>query len=203
MRRFAYVILLNSLVVAFFSGCSSDKTGPETPPAIIGTLDLDRVANEIGMNAKYQEYVLAYRDRLKSKLEEALLPIQKDVDKIQRELRDELDAIPLGERAKSDWKAPASAEQLYRRLIEKQQQMQAEGQASDAKLQEYDRKMKQDFQTAIQPALAMICESKGVRVLIPRGASLFCHPEVDLTNALIAHLKANPIQPPAPPPSQP
>jgi Skp family chaperone for outer membrane proteins len=190
---------LSFLVVAFTSGCN-DKTAQEAPPAATGTLDLDRVADEIGLNAKYQEYVLAYRDRLKTKLEEALLPLQKDVDKLQRELRDELDAIPLAERAKSDWVAPASIEQLYRRLVEKQQQMQAEGQASDAKLQDYDRKMKQDFQAAIQPALAIICESKGVRLLIPRGAGIFCHPDADLTNALIAQLKANPIPPLVAPP---
>ena len=194
MTRFGYSVLLSFLVVALTSGCN-EKAGEAT-----GTLDLDRVADEIGLNAKYQEYVLAYRDRLKTKLEEALLPIQKDVENLQRELREELDAIPLAERAKSDWVAPASIDQLYRRLVEKQQQMQAEGQASDAKLQDYDRKMKQDFHAAIQPPLAIICESKGVRVVIPRGAGLFCHPDADLTNALIAQLKANPIPPLVAPP---
>jgi Skp family chaperone for outer membrane proteins len=164
-------------------------------------VDLDRVADEIGVNAKYQEYVTAYRDRLKKKLEEVLLPLQQEVEKLQRELKEELDAVPEAERQRPDWKAPAPIEQLYRRLIEKQQQMQAEGQARDAKLQDYDRKMRQDFQEAIQPALSAISQSKGVQVLVPRGAGLYCHPDADLTDELIAHLKAHPIPPPTPPPA--
>jgi Skp family chaperone for outer membrane proteins len=191
------------MAMLFFCGCDSRKANEQASPMVVGMIDLDRAADEIGVNAKYQEYVTAYRDRLKSRLEEVLLPMQQNVEKLQRELRDELDAIPQEERKKPEWKPPASVERLYRGLIDGQQQMQAERQAGEAKLQDYDRKMKQDFQLAIQPALSAICQAKGVRVLVPRGASLYCHPDADLTNTLIAHLKANPIPPPAEPPSNP
>lgn len=186
-----------TIVALLLTGCDGKEA---KAPVLVGMADLDRVADEIGVNAKYQEYVLGYRDRLRKTLEETLLPMQQDVERLQRELRDELDAIPQDERKKPDWKAPASIEALYRRLIDKQQQMQAERQASDTRLQEYDRKMKQDFLTAIQPAMSEICREKGVRVLVPRGANLYCEPDSDLTAALIAHLKAHPIPPPAPPP---
>jgi Skp family chaperone for outer membrane proteins len=200
LNHCAFVVC--SLVLLFSCGCDNKAANQRASQLIVGMVDLDRVADEIGVNAKYQEYVIAYRDHLKKKLEEVLVPMQQDVDKLQKELKDGLDAIPQEDRKSPDWKPPASVENLYRDLINKQQQMQAERQASEAKLQEYDRKMKQDFQVAIQPALATICESKGVRVLVPRVANLYCHPDADLTSALIAHLKANPILPPQPPPSE-
>ena len=203
MTRNSYVSVASVLVMLSFCGCDNKKANQQAAPMIVAMVDLDRAADEIGINAKYQEYVTVYRDRLKKKLEEILLPMQQDVDKLQRELRDELDAIPQEERKKPDWKAPVAIERLYRELIDKQQQMQAERQAGEAKLQEYDRKMKQDFQVAIQPALSTICQSRGVRVLVPRGANLYCEPDADLTAALIAHLKANPISPPPEPPSEP
>jgi Skp family chaperone for outer membrane proteins len=200
MTRLCCIIIVGSLLFPLIGGCDDKKANQQL---VAGMVDLDRVADEIGVNAKYKEYVIEYRDRLKKKLAEILLPMQQDIEKLQRELKDELDAIPQAERKKPDWKAPASIEQRYRKLIDKQQQAQAEGQAGEAKLQEYDKKMKQDFQLAIQPALSTICQAKGVRVLVPRGANLYCHPDADLTNALIAHLKAHPIAPPAPPPSEP
>src|SRR5262245_617463 len=189
MKRNVIVAILGSLLILSLYGCDKKKPGPEESPSIAGVADLDRMADEIGVNAKYKEYVIGYRDRLKKKLSEDLLPMQQELEKTQRELRAELDGIPEAERKKPDWKPPAAAERLYRKVIDTQQEMQAAGQASDAKLQEYDRKVKQDFQQAIQPALSAICQSKGVRVLMPRGANLYCHPDADLTNALIAYLK--------------
>lgn len=203
MIHFRFIPYLSPLIFFWAGGCDQKKSNPPPAQIVAGTVDLDRVADEIGVNAKYQEYVMAYRDRLKKRLDEVLVPMQQEFEQLQRELKDALDAIPQAERNKPDWKAPASIVQMYRNLIDKQRQMQAEGQAGDAKLQDYDRKMKQDFQVAIQPALSSICQSRGVQLLVPRAANLYCQPEADLTNALIAELKANPIAPPAPPPRDP
>ncbi len=189
---------LAMLACFLLAGCDAQKTN-EAKRSPVAMVDLDRVAVELGFNAKYQEYLASYRAKLKQSLEEVLIPMQKDLEQLQEELRGRVNAIPEAERKRPGFKAPAEVEQVYRRVVAQQQQIQAETRAREAKLQEYDRKMKQDFQAAIQPALAVITQAQGVQLVVPRGSSLYVAPEVDLTTMLIARLKAQPISLPAPP----
>ncbi len=202
MNDLRRVMAMASLAaLACIAGCGEQQAAKPGTHAIAAVVDLDRVAAEIGVNAKYQEYINGYRSQLKEKLESIQVPLQQDLERLQNELRTKLDAIPEAERKKPDWKAPAEAESAYKKVVEKQQQIQAEGQNLEAKLQSYDRAMKEAFQAAIQPAVAAVCEARGVRVMVPRAVTVYFDPDADLTAALIGYLKAHPIQPPPPPPN--
>lgn len=184
-----------AMLVGCEKGGSSDKT-PE-----VGVIDLDQVATETGVNEKYRANLQAYAKDQQAKLSTIINPLQAELAKLQKQVSDIVEAMPKADRDKPLIEQPKELQKLVQAINDKQQLIRSEGQTRETAVQTYDRKMKTDYKEKIQPALAEVAKSKGVKVIIAKGATEWREPTLDLSNELVSYLKAHPVADPPPPPA--
>ncbi len=142
--------------------------------------DLERVANEIGANFQYRMTLEDYRARRQQKLNEEAAALKKELDELAGQLRAEQDAAKR-----------AVLEQDIRRRQARAAALLAQARTE---LADFDRRIKQTFRKGIQPAIDKVCRAHGAAMMIARGNDLlFAVPSLDLTDALVAELKAHPV----------
>lgn len=173
------LVFMLAAVSAAVSGC-----GPLGGGGDVAVVDLAAVAKATGQDKVMAEQAEAARRELGTQLTQIAGDLEKQLQ---------------AEQARLGGAVAASREKEFQQLTAQARQQLAETQAlAQQKAQDFQIGLAAGYRRALQPVVADIAKSRGASVVLVSDASmLWLDSAVDITDEVIAELRANPVAVPA------
>lgn len=178
--------LVLCLIPGLISGCQIDRVAPvaDERPAVV-VVDVDVVAKAIGRDIELQQRLTSAREQIKRQLSDYAEGLNAQLSEQLEALRDDVD--------------PEKRQALKRtRLLARRAVQTSAGRAED-EIRRYRQALIQQFRDQLAPIAATTAQRQGAAlVLSARPDALWFAPDADITDEVIAELRAHPL--PKPPP---
>lgn len=157
-------------------------------PPKVGTVDINEITKKYNKAIEQQASIQKSIDAAKSSVQEKVDEVQKlqeDLKETQKRAQSPLLSDSGKQQIAAEFKVK---EETFRQKYGQLQQLDAEARNTiQGRVQEMGRALDAD----IRPAVEKIAKSKGLDLVVPKGAVLYSDASLDITDAVIADLNAS------------
>lgn len=190
-RTLSAAALCGSLLLSSFGiGCNNNRDGTSKGDSggATAVVDLDKVARDLGWQAKLQSNLETYKTQLQADVKNY---DGKYSEQIQREVKG---MIPPNTKADDKYTlTPAQSQQLSNLISAGRQQLGQVAQSGNEYFGRYRMEWVKQYREALSPIIRSVAEDKKVNVVISEGDQvLFADRTIDLTDAVVDAARKQP-----------